>query len=66
MDKELTWSQKEVAKLLGKGLTNKEIGAELHLVEGTIKNYVAVIMKAYKVSNRTKVAIIINATQCND
>ena len=40
----LTPREEEVLHLLVEGLSNKEIGARLHLTEGTVKNYVSTII----------------------
>lgn len=47
----------EVLKLLAKGLSNKEIAAQLGLVVGTIKIYVANIFSKLGVSDRTQALV---------
>lgn len=47
----------EVLQLLGQGLSNKQIAAELYLAEGTIKNYVSNILDKLGVSDRTQAAL---------
>jgi DNA-binding NarL/FixJ family response regulator len=44
----------EVLRLLARGLSNKEIGAELHVVEGTVKIHVTNILGKLGVSDRTQ------------
>lgn len=44
----------EVLKLVAKGLSNKEIGAALDVVEGTIKLHVKSILAKLNVSDRTQ------------
>ncbi len=44
----------EVLQLVARGLSNKEIGAELHVVEGTIKIHVTNILSKLRVSDRTQ------------
>ena len=44
----------EVLKLIAKGLSNKEIGAALDVVEGTIKLHVKSILSKLNVSDRTQ------------
>jgi DNA-binding NarL/FixJ family response regulator len=51
----LTPRERDVAKLVARGLSNDEIGAELHLSPGTIKTHVAHI--AGKLGNVTRVGI---------
>lgn len=47
----------EVLQLLGQGLSNKQIAAELYLAEGTIKNYVSNILDKLGVNDRTQAAL---------
>lgn len=47
----------EVLHLLGRGLSNKEIGAQLGVVEGTVKIHVANIFNKLGVSDRTQALI---------
>jgi DNA-binding NarL/FixJ family response regulator len=44
----------EVLRMLARGLSNKEIGAELHVVEGTVKIHVTNILAKLGVSDRTQ------------
>ena len=44
--------------LLGVGLSNAEIGRELHLVEGTIKAHVSAVLDRLGVRNRVQAAIV--------
>ena len=41
-------------KLVAKGLSNKEIGDALHLVEGTVKLHITNILTKLNVSARTQ------------
>ncbi|MGL4992340.1 MAG: response regulator transcription factor [Sarcina sp.] len=56
----LTDREKEVALLVARGLTNKDICAKLFLSEGTVKNYVSKILDKLELENRTELAILIN------
>jgi DNA-binding NarL/FixJ family response regulator len=47
----------EVLQLLGRGFSNKEIGAHLGVVEGTVKIHVANIFGKLGVSDRTQALI---------
>ena len=47
----------EVVRLLGRGLSNKEIGAELGVVEGTVKIHITNIFSKLGVSDRTQALI---------
>src|SRR5690606_5995906 len=55
---ELTEREREVLALLGAGASNAEIGAELHLVEGTVKGYVSAILVKLGVRNRVEAAVL--------
>jgi DNA-binding NarL/FixJ family response regulator len=53
----LTPREEEVLLLLVEGLSNKEIGARLHLTEGTIKNYVSAIIAKLQANDRTHAVV---------
>jgi DNA-binding NarL/FixJ family response regulator len=53
----LTPREEEVLRLLAEGLSNKEIGARLHLTEGTVKNYVSAIIAKLQANDRTHAVI---------
>jgi DNA-binding NarL/FixJ family response regulator len=53
----LTPRELEVAKLLIEGRSNKSIGEELYLTEGTIKNYVSKILEKLDLTNRTELVV---------
>jgi DNA-binding NarL/FixJ family response regulator len=53
----LTPREEEVLHLLVEGLSNKEIGARLHLTEGTIKNYVSTIIAKLQANDRTHAVV---------
>jgi two-component system nitrate/nitrite response regulator NarL len=55
----LTPRELEVARLVVKGLSNKEIGRQIHLSEGTVKIHLHNIYKKLGVSNRTALAAMI-------
>jgi DNA-binding NarL/FixJ family response regulator len=54
----LTDRQQEVLALLGAGLSNADIARELHVVEGTVKAHVSVILCRLDVSNRVQAALV--------
>ncbi|MFF2026166.1 response regulator [Streptomyces sp. NPDC058171] len=54
----LTPREREVLALLGAGLSNPEIAARLHLVEGTVKAYVSAVLDRLSVRNRVQAAIV--------
>ena len=53
----LTPTEKTVAELVGQGLTNREIAAELHLAEGTVKNHISALLRKTQVPDRTRLAL---------
>jgi len=55
--KTLTVREKQVVELVSRGKLNKEIAFELHLSEGTIKEYLFRIFRKIGVSNRTELAV---------
>jgi DNA-binding NarL/FixJ family response regulator len=54
----LTPRQTEVLELMSKGLSNKQIGRELNVSEGTAKMHVAAILRATGAANRTEAALM--------
>ncbi|ACA54388.1 response regulator transcription factor [Clostridium botulinum] len=56
----LTPREREVAKLVSQGKSNKDICNILFLTEGTVKNYVTRILEKLELNNRTELALFIN------
>lgn len=54
----LTPREREVLRLLGRGLTNAEIAAELFLAEGTVKVHTSSILRTTGARNRVEAALI--------
>ncbi|MGW6912763.1 response regulator [Kitasatospora sp. NPDC054939] len=52
----LTAREVEIARLVGDGATNAEIGAELFITAGTVKNHLAVIQRKIGARNRVGIA----------
>ena len=53
----LTPTEKTVAELVGQGLSNRQIAAELHLAEGTVKNHISALLRKTQVPDRTRLAL---------
>lgn len=56
---ELTDRERDILRLIGAGLTNREIGKELCLSEKTIKHYVTNILQKLQVRSRVEAALIV-------
>lgn len=52
----LTPREREVLRLVTKGMTNKEIGAALHIAENTVKNHLRNILEKLHLQNRAQAA----------
>jgi DNA-binding NarL/FixJ family response regulator len=51
------YSELEILKLIGKGKSNREISIDLHLSEGTVKNYVSNILTCLNLRDRLQIAV---------
>jgi DNA-binding NarL/FixJ family response regulator len=59
MEMPLTDREREIAALVSRGLSNKEIAQELHLSANTIRTHISNILRKLNLSNRTQIAIYI-------
>lgn len=59
MVEELTEREKELASLIVKGFTNKEIASRLFISEGTVRNYISVIYSKLGTSNRSRAILLL-------
>jgi len=67
MDKskfDLSEREFEVVTLVAEGLSNKEIAAKLFLSEGTVRNYISVILEKLFLRDRTQLAIFYYKNFC--
>ena len=60
--KSLTMRECDMLRLIVSGMSNKEIAAQLHLTEGTVKGYVSHMLSKLNVSDRTQAALF--AVRC--
>lgn len=56
-DFNLTDREFEILKLIGEGLSNKEIASKLFLSEGTVRNYITELLNKLNLRDRTQLAI---------
>jgi DNA-binding NarL/FixJ family response regulator len=59
--KQLPPRERDVLRLIGQGLTNRQISTQLNLAEGTVKTYVTHILNRLVLSNRSQLAIFANS-----
>ena len=52
----LSKQERRILALIGEGMTNRQIGEELHLAEKTVKNYVSTLLAKLGMSRRTQAA----------
>jgi two-component system, NarL family, response regulator DevR len=60
----LTEQERTVLRLIGEGLTNRQIGARMGLAEKTVKNYTSHLLAKLNLERRTQAAIL--ATELRD
>lgn len=49
--------EKEIIELVAEGMSNKEIAQELYLSEGTVRNYLSLILEKLNLRDRTQLAV---------
>jgi two-component system, NarL family, response regulator LiaR len=54
----LTPRELDIIRLVAQGITNRDIGKQLFLSEGTVRNNIAVIMEKLEVKNRTQLGLM--------
>jgi two-component system response regulator DevR len=52
----LSDQEKRILELIGEGLTNRQIGEQMHLAEKTVKNYVSSLLAKLGMERRTQAA----------
>ena len=56
-DYDISQREMEVIEQVAKGLNNKEIAETLHLSEGTVRNYLSIILDKLQLRDRTQLAV---------
>jgi DNA-binding NarL/FixJ family response regulator len=59
----LTVQERRILDLIGEGLTNRQIGEQLHLAEKTIKNYVSSLLSKLGMQRRSQAAAYVARLQ---
>lgn len=57
MPEDLTDSEWDVIREIGRGLSNREIATRLHYSEGTVRNYISSALSKLQLRDRTQLAI---------
>ena len=60
---QLTDQERRILELIARGMTNRQIGGELHLAEKTVKNYVSNMLAKLGMSRRTEAAVFATRLQ---
>ena len=55
----LSEQERKILLLIGEGMTNRQIGTELHLAEKTVKNYVSSLLAKLGMERRTQAAAFV-------
>jgi DNA-binding NarL/FixJ family response regulator len=53
----ITEREQNIIELVAKGLSNREIAETLYLSEGTVRNYISVILEKLELRDRTQLAV---------
>jgi DNA-binding NarL/FixJ family response regulator len=62
----LSDGERAVAALVGRGLTNSEIGGELSLSVATVKAYVSRLLTKLDLNNRVQIALLVHDAALDD
>jgi DNA-binding NarL/FixJ family response regulator len=61
----LNEQEKTILNLIGEGMTNRQIGEQMHLAEKTIKNYVSGLLAKLGMERRTQAAAYVARLEAN-
>lgn len=53
----LTRREKEVVELIAAGMSNRQIAEKLYLSDGTVRNYISLILEKTNLDHRTQIAV---------
>ncbi len=53
----LTEREKDIVELVAQGMSNKEIGSQLYLSDGTVRNMLSIVLDKLELRDRTQLAI---------
>ena len=56
-ERDITDKERGIIELVAKGLSNREIAETLYLSEGTVRNYLSVILEKLELRDRTQLAV---------
>jgi DNA-binding NarL/FixJ family response regulator len=59
----LTEKETQILSCVAEGMSNKEIAAALFLSEGTVRNYISVMLEKLSLRDRTQLAIFFYRSQ---
>ncbi|MGA4541042.1 response regulator [Uniformispora flossi] len=62
----LSEQERKILDLIGEGMTNRQIGGELHLAEKTVKNYVSSLLAKLGMERRTQAAAYVARTKAEN
>ena len=62
----LTDRERQLLKLLGEGLSNREVADRLGLGVKTVKNYVSLLLAKLQLTNRTQAAVLATEGRIGD
>ena len=63
-DYDINEREERVIELIAKGMNNKEIADRLYLSEGTVRNYISIILEKLKLRDRTQLAVFYLKRSC--
>ena len=53
----ITGRERDIMRLVARGMNNKEIASELFMAEGTVRNHISRILEKLELKDRTQLAV---------